>query len=72
MSPPTISIAPQLLERVNAAIADVRAGKMVILVDDEDREERRRPCAWPAEFVTARKSDQLHGERTAAGSSASR
>lgn len=26
------------LSRVNAAIADIRAGKMVILVDDEDRE----------------------------------
>jgi 3,4-dihydroxy 2-butanone 4-phosphate synthase/GTP cyclohydrolase II len=36
--PPALNIEPKLLERVNGAIADVRAGKMVILVDDEDRE----------------------------------
>ena len=36
--PPVLSIEPKLLERVNGAIADIRAGKMVILVDDEDRE----------------------------------
>ena len=33
-----ITLDPKLLERVNGAIADIRAGKMVILVDDEDRE----------------------------------
>jgi 3,4-dihydroxy 2-butanone 4-phosphate synthase/GTP cyclohydrolase II len=38
MPPPVLNIEPGLLERVNGAIADVRAGKMVILVDDEDRE----------------------------------
>jgi len=38
MSPPMLDIDPGLLERVNGAIADIRAGKMVILVDDEDRE----------------------------------
>jgi 3,4-dihydroxy 2-butanone 4-phosphate synthase/GTP cyclohydrolase II len=38
MSPPALNIEPKLLERVNGAIADIRAGKMVILVDDEDRE----------------------------------
>ena len=38
MSPPALNIEPGLLERVNGAIADIRAGKMVILVDDEDRE----------------------------------
>src|SRR5579859_7422099 len=32
------TIDPQLTERIAGAIADVRAGKMVILVDDEDRE----------------------------------
>lgn len=35
---PALNIEPKLLERVNGAIADIRAGKMVILVDDEDRE----------------------------------
>src|SRR5205085_5638150 len=38
MSPPVLNIEPGLLERVNGAIADIRAGRMVILVDDEDRE----------------------------------
>ncbi len=36
--PPALNIEPKLLERVNGAIADIRAGRMVILVDDEDRE----------------------------------
>ena len=35
---PALNIEPKLLERVNGAIADIRAGRMVILVDDEDRE----------------------------------
>ena len=46
-----IELDPKLLERVNAAIADVRAGKMVILVDDEDRENEGDLC-MAAEFVT--------------------
>ena len=46
-----IQLDPKLLERVNAAIADVRAGKMVILVDDEDRENEGDLC-MAAEFVT--------------------
>ncbi|HEY1535789.1 MAG TPA: 3,4-dihydroxy-2-butanone-4-phosphate synthase, partial [Polyangiaceae bacterium] len=33
-----LDIAPEHLERVRAALDDIRAGKMVILVDDEDRE----------------------------------
>ena len=33
-----LQIEPELLARVQAAIADIRSGKMVILVDDEDRE----------------------------------
>jgi 3,4-dihydroxy 2-butanone 4-phosphate synthase / GTP cyclohydrolase II len=37
-SPTRLDIQPALLERVQAAIDDVRDGKMVILVDDEDRE----------------------------------
>ena len=37
-APQSLDIEPELLERVHRAIDDVRAGKMVILVDDEDRE----------------------------------
>ncbi len=33
-----LDIAPEHLGRVRAALDDIRAGKMVILVDDEDRE----------------------------------
>jgi len=47
-----ITIDPKLLERVNGAIDDARAGKMVILVDDEDRENEGDLC-MAAEFVTA-------------------
>jgi 3,4-dihydroxy 2-butanone 4-phosphate synthase/GTP cyclohydrolase II len=50
--PPALNIEPALLERVNAAIADIRAGRMVILVDDEDRENEGDLC-MAAEFVTA-------------------
>ena len=46
-----ITIDPKLLERVNGAIDDVRAGKMVILVDDEDRENEGDLC-MAAEKVT--------------------
>src|SRR5438477_8553141 len=52
MAPPALSLEPKLLERVNAAIADIRAGKMVILVDDEDRENEGDLC-MAAEFVSA-------------------
>src|SRR3954471_8383968 len=51
MSPPTLNIEPKLLARVNDAIADVRAGKFVILVDDEDRENEGDLC-MAAEHVT--------------------
>src|ERR1700684_4505677 len=50
--PPALNLDPGLLERVNGAIADVRAGKMVILVDDEDRENEGDLC-MAAERVTA-------------------
>ena len=50
--PPALNIEPALLERVNAALADIRAGKMVILVDDEDRENEGDLC-MAAEYVTA-------------------
>ncbi len=36
-----LDIAPEHLERVRAALDDIRAVKMVILVDDEDRENER-------------------------------
>jgi 3,4-dihydroxy 2-butanone 4-phosphate synthase/GTP cyclohydrolase II len=49
--PPTLSIEPKLLERVNGAIADIGAGKMVILVDDEDRENEGDLC-MAAQFAT--------------------
>lgn len=51
MAPPVLNIEPGLLERVNGAIADVRAGKMVILVDDEDR-ENEGDLTMAAQFVT--------------------
>ena len=49
--PPALNIEPKLLERVNGAIADIRAGKMVILVDDEDR-ENEGDLTIAAQFVT--------------------
>ncbi|MDP9002549.1 MAG: 3,4-dihydroxy-2-butanone-4-phosphate synthase [Myxococcota bacterium] len=45
------SIDPQLTERIAKAIADIRAGKMVILVDDEDR-ENEGDLTMAAQFVT--------------------
>ena len=51
MAPPVLNIEPKLLERVNAAIADIRAGKMVVLVDDEDR-ENEGDLTMAAQFVT--------------------
>src|SRR6187401_3076739 len=38
MSPHRLDIDPDLLTRVNKALDEIRAGRMVILVDDEDRE----------------------------------
>ena len=49
--PSSRTIDPQLTERVAGAIADVRAGKMVILVDDEDR-ENEGDLTMAAQFVT--------------------
>src|SRR3984957_1477132 len=48
---PVLELDPKLLERVNDAIADVRAGRMVILVDDEDRENEGDLC-MAAELTT--------------------
>jgi 3,4-dihydroxy 2-butanone 4-phosphate synthase / GTP cyclohydrolase II len=45
------TIDPKLTERIARAIADVRAGKMVILVDDEDR-ENEGDLTMVAQFVT--------------------
>jgi 3,4-dihydroxy 2-butanone 4-phosphate synthase/GTP cyclohydrolase II len=48
---PVLELDPKLLSRVNDAIADIRAGRMVILVDDEDRENEGDLC-MAAELVT--------------------
>ena len=45
------AIDPELAERIARAIADVRAGKMIILVDDEDR-ENEGDLTMAAQFVT--------------------
>jgi 3,4-dihydroxy 2-butanone 4-phosphate synthase/GTP cyclohydrolase II len=45
------AIDPQLAERIAHAIADIRAGKMIILVDDEDR-ENEGDLTMAAQFVT--------------------
>lgn len=42
--PPLLDIAPEPLSRVQRALDDIRAGKMVILVDDEDRENEGDLC----------------------------
>ncbi|HSC88714.1 MAG TPA: 3,4-dihydroxy-2-butanone-4-phosphate synthase [Polyangiaceae bacterium] len=43
-SPLTLDITPEHLKNVQAALDDIRAGKMVILVDDEDRENEGDLC----------------------------
>ncbi|MGH7282263.1 MAG: 3,4-dihydroxy-2-butanone-4-phosphate synthase [Polyangiaceae bacterium] len=48
---PLFDLDPKLVERVNRALAAVRNGKMVILVDDEDRENEGDLC-MAAELVT--------------------
>jgi 3,4-dihydroxy 2-butanone 4-phosphate synthase/GTP cyclohydrolase II len=45
------TIDPKLTERIAGAIADLRAGKMIILVDDEDR-ENEGDLTMAAQFVT--------------------
>jgi 3,4-dihydroxy 2-butanone 4-phosphate synthase/GTP cyclohydrolase II len=42
--PTTLDITPEHLQNVQAALDDIRAGKMVILVDDEDRENEGDLC----------------------------
>ncbi len=42
--PPRLDIDPRRLENVQRAIEDLREGKMVILVDDEDRENEGDLC----------------------------
>jgi len=41
---PPLDITPEHLRSVQAALDDIRAGKMVILVDDEDRENEGDLC----------------------------
>jgi 3,4-dihydroxy 2-butanone 4-phosphate synthase/GTP cyclohydrolase II len=47
-----LAVQPAFLDRVEGALADVRAGKMVVLVDDEDR-ENEGDLVMAAELVTA-------------------
>ncbi len=49
--PHRLTIDSAVLERVNSALDQIRAGKMVILVDDEDRENEGDLC-MAAEAVT--------------------
>jgi 3,4-dihydroxy 2-butanone 4-phosphate synthase/GTP cyclohydrolase II len=55
MVPPAAShrltIDPAVLDRVNRALDEIRAGRMVILVDDEDRENEGDLC-MAADLVT--------------------
>jgi 3,4-dihydroxy 2-butanone 4-phosphate synthase/GTP cyclohydrolase II len=46
-----LDIGPESLRRVQAALDDIRAGKMIILVDDEDRENEGDLC-MAADCVT--------------------
>jgi len=48
---PLFELDPKLVERVHLALAAIRDGKMVILVDDEDRENEGDLC-MAAEFTT--------------------
>src|SRR5271154_4219816 len=50
--PHRLTLDPALLDRVNRALDQIRAGQMVILVDDEDRENEGDLC-MAAEAVTA-------------------
>jgi 3,4-dihydroxy 2-butanone 4-phosphate synthase/GTP cyclohydrolase II len=52
MAPHRLTIDAAVLDRVNTALDEIRAGKMVILVDDEDRENEGDLCL-AAEHVTA-------------------
>src|SRR5687767_15967141 len=51
MEPRRLDIDPEHLQRVQAALSEIRAGKIVILVDDEDRENEGDLC-MAAELVT--------------------
>ena len=48
---PLFELDPKLVERIHLALAAIQAGKMVILVDDEDRENEGDLC-MAAEFST--------------------
>jgi 3,4-dihydroxy 2-butanone 4-phosphate synthase / GTP cyclohydrolase II len=51
LAPQRLTIDATLLERVNRGLEDIRAGRMVILVDDEDR-ENEGDLVMAAEKVT--------------------
>ena len=48
---PSRLVDPKLSERISGAIGDIRAGKMIILVDDEDR-ENEGDLTMAAQYVT--------------------
>jgi 3,4-dihydroxy 2-butanone 4-phosphate synthase/GTP cyclohydrolase II len=60
--PHRLTIDSRVLERVNSALDQIRAGKMVILVDDEDR-ENEGDLTMAADAVTADKINfmAVHG-----------
>src|SRR5690242_17499078 len=51
MTPALLDVDPKLIERVNRSLAEIQKGGMVILVDDEDRENEGDLC-MAAEFAT--------------------
>ena len=67
MRPPQAVIPPMSsdISPIYDIIADIRAGKMVILVDEEDRENEGRPGFRRRPRHPG--SDQFHGQSGAAG-----
>ncbi len=51
MTPGLLDVDPKLIERVNRGLAEIQKGRMVILVDDEDR-ENEGDLTMAAEFAT--------------------
>ena len=54
-------VEESVFDCIDDAVADIRAGKMVIVLDDEDR-ENEGDLVMAAQMVTPR-SDQLHAQR---------
>src|SRR5271156_3547902 len=62
LMPHRLTIDSAVLERVNSALDEIRAGRMVILVDDEDRENEGDLC-MAAEAVSPERINfmAIHG-----------